>query len=173
MDQHEPPYRDPVPTSTPTGTAQAAPARTLWEVGRQPGRLVVCAALGIVATVVILGLLIGGHVGVSFDLAFVLVCVAAALLVRPRDFFSVGVLPPLLLAAVVCVVAAVDRAAVARADDAYLQAVVSGLAHHAMALLVGYGLTLAVLALRQVALRNNGALRPKVAAAHHRALTDG
>jgi hypothetical protein len=37
--------------------------------------------------------------------------------------------------------------------------VVSGLAHHAGALVAGYGLTLAVLALRQVAARNAGTIR--------------
>jgi hypothetical protein len=95
----------------------------------------------------------------------VLVCVASALLVRPRDFFTVGVLPPLLLGATVVALAFVDRSAVARADDAAAQAVVSGLAHHAVALSVGYGLTLAVIALRQVALRNHGALRPRSATA--------
>jgi hypothetical protein len=37
--------------------------------------------------------------------------------------------------------------------------VVSGLAHHARALVAGYGLTLALLALRQVAIRNAGRIR--------------
>ena len=36
---------------------------------------------------------------------------------------------------------------------------VSGLAHHAGSLVVGYALTLGILALRQVALRNAGAIR--------------
>ena len=68
-------------------------------------------------------------------------------------------MPPLLLAAAVTVLAIVDRAAVARADDAVAQAVVSGLAHHAIALVIGYALTLGVLALRQVALRHQGRIR--------------
>jgi hypothetical protein len=110
--------------------------------------------------VILLSLLFGNGIGAVFDVAFVLLCLTAALWVRPRDFFTVGVLPPLLLGSLVLVLALVDRAAVARAGDPLFQAFISGLAHHALALVVGYALTLLVLALRQVALRNGGALRP-------------
>jgi hypothetical protein len=133
--------------------------RTLWEEGRHPGRLVVAAATVALVAAVAGSLLVGTRIGLLFDLAFVVVCVGAALAVRPRDFFSVGVMPPLLLAATVTVLAVVDPATVARAGDAVAQAVVSGLAHHAIALVIGYGLTLAVLALRQVALRHDGRIR--------------
>lgn len=113
----------------------------------------------VATTVVTLVNLLFGRIGVVFDVAFVLICLGAALWVRPRDFFSIGVLPPLLLGFTVVVLAVVDRAAVAKAGDTFVQAVVSGLAHHALALVVGYALTLAVLALRQVALRHHGTLR--------------
>ena len=114
----------------------------------------------VVATIAVtLVNLLFGRIGVVFDVAFVLICLGAALWVRPRDFFSIGVLPPLLLGFTVVVLAVVDRAAVAKAGDTFVQAVVSGLAHHALALVVGYALTLAVLALRQVALRHHGTLR--------------
>jgi len=109
---------------------------------------------------VLVSLLASDEIGLGFDIAFVVICVAAALWVHPDNFFTVGVLPPLLLAATVLLLSILDRGAVARTDDALAQAVVSGLAHHALALVVGYGLTLAVLGLRQVALRNHGALRP-------------
>jgi hypothetical protein len=138
--------------------SRSASPRTLWEEGRHPGRLVVAAATLALAAVVLASLLLG-RIGLLFDLAFVVVCVAAALAVRPQDFFTVGVLPPLLLAATVTVVAIVDPGAVARAGDAVAQAVVSGLAHHAIALVIGYALTLGVLALRQVALRHDGRIR--------------
>ena len=114
----------------------------------------------VVATIVVTAVnLLFGRIGIVFDVAFVLICLGAALWVRPRDFFSIGVLPPLLLAFTVVVLAIVDRAAVAKAGDTFVQAVVSGLAHHALALVIGYALTLAVLALRQVALRHHGTLR--------------
>ncbi len=119
----------------------------------------VAAATVTLAAVVLVSLLIGGRVGILFDVAFVVVCVGSALAVRPQDFFTVGVMPPLLLAAAVTVLAIVEPAAVARADDAVAQAVVSGLAHHAIALVIGYALTLGVLALRQVALRHSGRIR--------------
>ena len=93
------------------------------------------------------------------DVGFVLVCAAAALAVRPREFFVVGVLPPLLMAGVVALLALLARDAVAEPTDGLGQALVTGLAHHASALIVGYGLTLALLALRQVALRNAGVIR--------------
>jgi len=113
----------------------------------------------------LLSVLIGNRLGTPFDVVFVLVCVGSAMWVRPRDFFMVGVMPPLLLAGIVGLLAWFDRAAVARADDTLVQAFVSGLAHHAQALVIGYALTLALLALRQVALRRRGALRrPRTAA---------
>ena len=155
-----------MPTTRSAEPAQAPP-RTLWETGRHPGRLVVRAVVIVLALVVALDVVVDTRLGLPFDVALVVLSVVAALWVRPADFFTVGVLPPLLLAATVVTLVMVDRRAVAQADDAVLQAVVSGLAHHAVALLVGYAATLAILGLRQVAIRNHGALRPKVGAAHH------
>jgi hypothetical protein len=137
----------------------AAHHRTLWEEGRQPGRLVANAAGVLVLLVVLLDLLVFSGVTVLFDVAFVLVCVAAALAVRPQDFFVIGVFPPLLMAGTVAMLALLTRSTVADPGDGFLQAVVSGLAHHAGSLVVGYALTLAILALRQVALRNAGTIR--------------
>lgn len=109
--------------------------------------------------VVVLNLLFSARITVFFDLAFVVVCVGTALAVRPRDFFVVGVFPPLLMFGTVTILALVDRGAVADEVDPLVQAVVSGLAHHAGALVAGYGLTLGILALRQVAIRNSGRIR--------------
>lgn len=133
--------------------------RTLWEEGRKPAPLVVLAAAVLMLLIVLLDLLAFRDLTVMSDVAFVMICAAAALSVRPREFFVVGVLPPLLLAGVVGFLALLSREAVADASDGVGQAVVSGLAHHAEALVVGYALTLTLLALRQVALRNAGVLR--------------
>jgi hypothetical protein len=133
--------------------------RTLWEEGRKPAPLVVLASAALMLLVVLVDLLAFNALTAMSDVAFVLVCAAAALAVRPREFFVVGVLPPLLLASVVGFLAVRWRDAVADPADGLGQAVVSGLAHHAEALVVGYALTLALLALRQVALRNAGVLR--------------
>jgi hypothetical protein len=149
-------------TAYRAGVSTGAPHhRTLWEEGRRPGRLVVAAAALTVLLVVLLDHMVFDRLNLAFDIAFVLVCTAAALAVRPRDFFVVGVLPPLLMAATVTVVALTARTAVATPGDGLVQAFVSGLAHHAGALVTGYVLTLAVLALRQVAMRNAGTIRAR------------
>lgn len=119
----------------------------------------VLGAVLMVLLVVLLDLLAFRGLTVLSDVGFVLVCAAAALAVRPREFFVVGVLPPLLMAGVVALLAFLARDAVAEPSDGFGQALVSGLAHHAGALIVGYGLTLALLALRQVALGNAGVIR--------------
>jgi hypothetical protein len=106
-----------------------------------------------------LDLLLTGTLGLLFALVFVGACVLIALWVRPRDFFMVGVYPPIVLGALVVLLGIVEPGAVARASDPAGQAVVSGLAHQAWPLVVGYGLTLVIIALRQVAVRNRGRLR--------------
>ncbi len=135
------------------------PPRTLWEQGHRPGALVAVASGIVVATAVLVDLWAFGDLTLLFDAVFVLVCGAAALQVRPRDFFVVGVFPPLLLAGAVVGVAVTAREAVADASDGLVQALVSGLAHHAGALALAYVTTLGLLALRQVAARHDGAIR--------------
>jgi hypothetical protein len=142
--------------------------RTLWEEGRQPGRQVATVAVVATLVVVVLNLLLSGRITLFFDLAFVAVCVGAALSVSPRDFFVVGVFPPLLMFFTVTMLALVDRSAVADGTDALVQAVVSGLAHHAGALVAGYALTLGVLALRQLARRNSGRIRSETTSPRRR-----
>jgi Domain of unknown function (DUF6542) len=137
--------------------------RTLWEEGRQPGRLVTHTAAAVALLVVVLDLALTDDITWIFDVAFVLLCLASALAVRPRDFFVVGVFPPLLMAITIVILAVVARGSVADERDGLVQALVSGLAHHAGALVAGYALTLAVLALRQVALRNSGSIRRRPA----------
>jgi hypothetical protein len=113
--------------------------------GSRVMRLAVLVGLLVLA----LDLAIFGRLNLVFDIGFVLVCVGAALAVHPRDFFSVGVLPPLLLLGLITLVALVHREWIADAGDGLVQAVVSGLAHRASALLTGYLLALGVLAMRQ------------------------
>ncbi len=124
-------------------------APTLWEEGRWSGTRVTRLSAVLCALLAAASILVHGRLGLVFDAGFVLVCVGAALAVRPDDFFRVGILPPLLLLGVSVVLSLVDRGAVAAAGDSYLQAVISGLAHHAGALATGYALALAVLAIRQ------------------------
>jgi hypothetical protein len=95
-----------------------------------------------------LDLLLVGQLSLIFDVCFVLLCVAMALAVRPTDFFTVGVLPPLVMVVVFTLLGATRPELIADPTDGVIQAVVSGLSHHAGALVVGYLLCLACLALR-------------------------
>lgn len=107
-------------------------------------------------TAVVIDLALANHLGLFFDLCFAALCLALALVVRPSDFFTVGVLPPLLMVAVFTLLGAVAPASVAHRGDSIVQAVVSGLANHAGALIIGYALCLATLAYRQRFLARSG-----------------
>ena len=123
--------------------------RTLWEEGHEPGRQVVALGLALALTAVVLDQWIVGHVGLLFDVCFVLLCIATALAVRPADFFTVGVLPPMLMVVVFTMLGATHPDAIADPEDGVVQAVISGLSHHAGALVTGYLVCLAILAVRQ------------------------
>lgn len=122
--------------------------RTLWEEGHQPGRQVAVLGVALALTAAVLDVLLFEGLTLFFDVCFVLLCVALALMVRPTDFFTVGVLPPLLMVGVVAILGATRTELVADPGDGLVQAVVSGLSHHSGALIVGYLSTLAVLAIR-------------------------
>ena len=123
--------------------------RATWDDGREPGRAVVALGTAVALTVVVVDVAMVGRVSMFFDLWFVLLCFGLALQVRPRDFFTVGVLPPLIMVATFTVLAIDRPAAIASAQDGVVQAVVSGLAHHSVALVSGYALCLATLFARQ------------------------
>ncbi|MGN6783259.1 MAG: DUF6542 domain-containing protein [Marmoricola sp.] len=113
-------------------------APTVWEEGRWSGdrvtRLAVLACLLLLAT----DLLLGSGLGPLFGTGFVLVCIGAALAVRPGDFYRIGVLPPPLLLSTAAVGAAVARDEVAPPGDSYLQAVIGVVGAFAGPLLLGY-----------------------------------
>ena len=124
-------------------------ARTLWEEGREPGRQVVALGVALALTVVVVDVALVGRVSLFFDLCFVALCVGLALAVRPRDFFVVGVLPPLMMVGVFMLLGLTRPDVIAHPRDGAVQAVVSGLSHHSGALVTGYLLCLACLAIRQ------------------------
>lgn len=136
------------------GVSHASPprARTLWEEGRTPGREVVALATALALTALLVDVALSARLGLLFDLAFVSICVGAALLVRPADFFAVGAWPALAMLASVVLLALTDPAAVADPGDGLAQAIVSGLSAHSVALVTGYALCLALLAVRRAAL---------------------
>ena len=123
--------------------------RTLWEEGRRPGREVASLVVALLLSATVLDLLLSEGLGLFFDLAFVTLCVGAALAVRPPDFFLIGVLPPLAMALVVLLLGVSDRGSIARTDDNLVQAVLAGLSRHGISLALGYAACLGLLALRR------------------------
>lgn len=142
-----------------------ARARTIWEEGREPGRLVVALGIAIAFSAVALDLVVNREITWLFDIAFVVGCVTMALRVRPADFFAIGVLPPLLMLGIFVVLGIASPGVIADPLDGTIQSVVTGLAHHAGALVTGYGLCLGALAMRQHVYRK----RREAAAARRRA----
>jgi len=123
-------------------------SRTVWEEGHESGREMAALGVALALTAAALDLVLGGQIGLLFDLAFVLLCLALALAVHPRDFFTVGVLPPILMLVTFTLLALTRSESIARAEDGLVQAIVSGLSHHSLALVIGYLLALAVLVVR-------------------------
>ncbi len=123
-------------------------ARTVWEEGREPGRQVVALGAAVVLTAAAFDVVATGGVGLFFDLVFVPVCMWLALDVHPEDFFTVGVLPPLLMVGAFVLLGVGRPETLADPGDGAVQAVISGLSHHSMALLLGYLSCLAILVVR-------------------------
>ena len=125
-------------------------SRTIWDEGTEPGARVVALAVALALSVAVVESGVGSHIGLLFDLCFVLICVGVALLVHPRDFFAVGVLPPLLMLGVLVLFAIGNRDGLGgEAGDGFLQSVISALGRHAIALGLGYAAALACLAIRR------------------------
>jgi hypothetical protein len=127
--------------------------RAIWDDGREPGRAVVALGVAVALSAIVINIAMVGRVSMFFDLWFVLLSLGLAVLVRPGDFFTVGVLPPLIMVGAFTILAVDRPGAIATAQDGVVQAVVSGLAHHSVALVCGYALCLATLMARQRAAR--------------------
>lgn len=120
----------------------------MWEEGRWSGNRVTRFSVLLCVLVGGFDLLVTHRIGVVFGIGFVLVCVIAAMAVRPQDFFRVGVLPPLLLLGCAMVLSLVARGSVVDQQSGYLQGVISALARGAGGLMAGYLLALVLLAIR-------------------------
>lgn len=129
-------------------STRSDPVQLLWE-GRTRGSEVCALATALTLTVATLEITLAGQLGLFFDLCFVVICLVAALMVRPRDYFTVGVLPPLLMLATMVLVALNGPKVIANPHDSIVQAVITGLAHHSVALFAGYAVCLLTLLARQ------------------------
>lgn len=117
-------------------------ADTRWQAGQEPGLQVVTLGLALTLTAVALDVLLVGSLTLFFDLCFMALCLGLAALVRRQDFYLVALLPPVLMVVVFGFIALVARDVVAERHDSVLQAVISGVATHGVALFVGYALCL-------------------------------
>lgn len=106
-----------------------------------PGRGVCILSLVAVVACAGLDLALTSAITMFFDLCFVTVCLVAAMAVRRRDLFTTGVLPPLLFAAVVGVVAVTSPDTFVQVGGGF-KAFMTGLAVHAPALVAGYAVAL-------------------------------
>lgn len=129
----------------------------MWEEGHWSGTRVTRFSVLLVSLLTALDLALHGELGLVFDLGFVALCGFIAMAVRPRDFFRVGVLPPLMAFGVCCVLALHWPDTIAEAQDGIVQAVVSGLAHRSAGLTAAYGLALLLLAVRHRMIRRRSA----------------
>ena len=123
-------------------------APTLWEEGRWSATRVTRLSTFAIMLLLVADLIATGELGIVFDSGFVVVCMAIALAVRPEEFFRIGVLPPMQMFGLFAVLSVLHRGWIAPPEDGLIQALISALAHHSGALLVGYALSLVVLAVR-------------------------
>ncbi|HEY3529501.1 MAG TPA: DUF6542 domain-containing protein [Nocardioides sp.] len=125
------------------------PAAWAWREGATSGGEVVALTSALTLTAATAEIWARSHLGLFFDVCFVAICLAAALKVRPRDFFTVGVLPPMLMCGTMLLVALNGAQVIADRHDSVVQAVITGLARHSLALFIGYAVCLVTLVLRQ------------------------
>jgi uncharacterized protein DUF6542 len=135
----------------PTGST-AAPATEYTAAAGTPGRGVILSTAIATAACAVLDLAVVGRLSFFFDVSFVVICLVAAMAVRPRDLFTAAVLPPLAFAAAIGGVAYFWPQAVL-AGSSLGRTFLTGLAAHAYGLVGGYGAALVTVAARAYARR--------------------
>jgi hypothetical protein len=106
-----------------------------------PGRGVCLLTIVAAGGCAVVDLALTRGITLFFDLCFVTICLVAAMAVRRRDLFTTGVMPPLIFAAVVGVVAALSPGTFVAFGGAS-KAFMTGLAQHAPGLVAGYAVAL-------------------------------
>jgi type III secretory pathway component EscS len=127
---------------------QVSQPEPLWGMGAESARSVTALGFAVALTAAWISIQLGDAIGLFYDLVFVTLCLALAWLARPADFGYVATLPPIITAAVLGLVAAVQPLAVADPGDGFVQALVTALVHHSLGFLVGFLVCLACLGLR-------------------------
>ncbi|MFC6694931.1 DUF6542 domain-containing protein [Nocardioides daphniae] len=121
------------------------PDQPSWLYGTEPRRQVVALGFALVLSAVALDYLMSGHLSLFFDLCFITLCLYLAIRVEQSALSLGAMLPPALMLAVLVLLGLAAPQVVARADDAVVQAVVTGLTNHSVALVAGWALALIAL----------------------------
>jgi hypothetical protein len=116
------------------------------QIGVETGRSAVALAAALVLTALWVDTTIDPPLGAVLAVGFAASCLVVALAVRPGDFFTVGVLPPLLMLGALALTAAARPTALP--GTSYAERLVTGLADHSLALVLGWLVALAVLLTR-------------------------
>jgi hypothetical protein len=125
--------------------AQQAPSPQLFTL--DPVRAVGGAVL-VTAALAAFDFALTRRLSLFFDLCFILVSLSAAMSVQRRGLFAVGVLPPLLMGAVVAAFAVLVPSALTASHLAFVSTWLTGLAHHGGALAAAHVVVLALVGLR-------------------------
>ncbi len=105
--------------------------------------------LALVFTLVAVNWALGLRLDLFYDLSFITVCLVLAVRVHRDEFAVAVVLPPALMVTVLLLLGFVAPEMIADEDDGAVQAIVTGIATHSLALVVGWALALCTLELRR------------------------
>lgn len=100
-------------------------------------------------TAVAVDYLLSDELGLFFDLCFITLCLYLAVRVERSALHVGAILPPVLMLSVLVLLGLVAPQMVARPQDGVVQAVVTGLTHHSVALVAGWALALMAFAGRR------------------------
>ena len=138
-------------------------AKAPWVGAEPPQRLVIAAAAAVLVLAATLEILVRGEVGLLTGLSLVLVSIGAALLMRPAELFTAGILPPLLTLGLLIGIAVVfpQGIGVRSLDPAAgtAQVAIAGFVDLAGALVVAHALALLLVGMRIRATRLRAARR--------------
>jgi hypothetical protein len=109
---------------------------------------VTTAALLAAGLLSLVDLAITGRLSLFFDLSFIVVCTVAALAVRRSELSTVGVLPPVVMLALLALLAVVEPAGLTADHLGFASTLLTGLAHHAAGLVAAHAVVLAIVAAR-------------------------
>lgn len=119
-----------------------------WIHGTEPARPLWALGAALTLTAVAVDHVLSGHLTFFFDVCFIATCTLLAFRITPGQFTSAAAMPPVLMLGVLVFLSIVSPATIADQGDGFIQALVSGLAHHAVGFAFGFAAALGVLQYR-------------------------